>query len=141
MTFQSHNQFRKSVMGDLRKCSAGVVAVLTAMVLPVLLGFVSLGAEVGHWYLAQREMQGAADAAAISAAAEYIADFPTNPNATTYQVVGQSFASHNGFVIPTANVCLVSSTSNNCASVLALDVRPIPAGCTASGTTCIVVEI
>jgi Flp pilus assembly protein TadG len=126
---------------DLRRCTAGAVAVLTAIVLPVLFGFTSLGVEVGHWYLAQREMQGAADAAAISAAAEYVADFPTNPNATTYQTVGQSFASYNGFAIPTANVCLVSSTSNNCASVLALDARPIPAGCTASGTTCIVAEV
>ncbi len=127
--------------GRFGACTAGAVAVISAIVLPVLLGFTSLGVEVGHWYLTQRVMQGAADAAAISAAAEYVADFPTNPNATTYQTVGQSFASYNGFTIPTANVCLVSSTSNNCASVLALDVRPIPAGCTASGTTCIVVEI
>jgi uncharacterized membrane protein len=61
------------------------------MVLPVLLGFVSLGAEVGHWYLAQREMQGAADAAAISAAAEYIQQINAgNPASTSYQTVGRA---------------------------------------------------
>ena len=64
---------------DLRTCSAGVVAVVTAMVLPLLLGFAALGTEVGHWYLAQRQMQGAADAAAISAAAQYI----VNPTLTS----------------------------------------------------------
>src|SRR6516165_6571873 len=36
------------------KCSAGAVAVVTALVLPVSLGFTSLGIEVGHWYLGQR---------------------------------------------------------------------------------------
>jgi Flp pilus assembly protein TadG len=36
---------------NFRAFSAGVVAVVTAMVLPLLLGFTSLGVEVGHWYL------------------------------------------------------------------------------------------
>jgi Flp pilus assembly protein TadG len=130
-----------TALGRFRVCSVGAVAVVTALVLPLLLGFVSLGTEVGHWYLAQREMQGAADAAAISAAAEYIVDFPSNPNSLTYQTVGQSYTSYNGFTIPTSNVCLVSSTTNNCGSVLALDSRSISAGCTASGTVCIVVEV
>src|SRR2546423_12696229 len=73
MIFQSNIQFGKPAADftearrSFRKCSAGVVAVVTAMVLPLLLGFTSLGVEVGHWYLAQRQMQGAADAAAISA--------------------------------------------------------------------------
>ena len=52
----------------LWQCSSGAVAAMTALVLPVLLGFTSLGVEVGHWYLGLRQMQGAADAAAISAA-------------------------------------------------------------------------
>jgi Flp pilus assembly protein TadG len=74
---------------DLHACSLGVVAVVTAMVLPVLLGFTSLGVEVGHWYLAQRVMQGAADAAAISASAQYIADYNAgNVASLTYQTVG-----------------------------------------------------
>jgi Flp pilus assembly protein TadG len=107
------------------------------MVLPVLLGFASLGIEVGHWYAAQREMQGAADAAAISAAAEYIADFPTNPNSLTYQTVGQSYASYNGFTIPTSNVCLVTSSGDNCGTVRSLDSRAI----ICKTPPCVVVEI
>jgi hypothetical protein len=104
----------------------------------VLLGFTSLGVEVGHWYLGLRQMQGAADAAAISAAAQYIADFPTNPNSTTYETVGVRYASLNGFTIPTANVCLVpASGSDNCGTVRSLDARPIV--CTHG--PCVVVEI
>jgi Flp pilus assembly protein TadG len=144
MIFQFDNQFGKSGMvvlgrlGRLRVCSAGVVGVVTAIVLPVLLGFTSLGIEVGHWYLAQRQMQGAADAAAISAAAQYIQDqVAGNTSSTTYQTVGQSYASSNGFAISTSNVCLVTLSGDNCSSVRSLDARPI----ICSGPPCIVAEI
>src|SRR5215813_15670766 len=111
---------------SLRTCSAGAVAVMTALTLPVLLGFTSLGVEVGHWYLVQREMQGAADASAISAASQWIADQIAGDTAsTTYQTVGQSFALHNGFAIPTANVCLVTSSGDNCGTVRSLDTRAV----------------
>ena len=51
----------------------------------VLIGFTSLGVEVGHWYVTHRTMQGAADAAAISAAAQYIADYNAgNPGSTDF---------------------------------------------------------
>jgi Flp pilus assembly protein TadG len=141
MIFHPHNQFMKSPMlalVSLRTCSAGAVAVVTAMVLPILLGFTSLGTEVGHWYLAQREMQGAADAAAISAASQWIADqIAGNTSSTTYQTVGQNYASYNGFTIPTSNVCLVTVSGDNCDSVRSLDSRPI----ICSAPPCIVVEI
>src|SRR3954470_7502888 len=103
----------------LRSCRKGAIAVVTAVALPLLLGFTSLGVEVGHWYLTQRQMQGAADAAAISATAEYIAQFRLgNFSGTTYQGVGQSYASLNGFTIPIANVCLIPMTgSDNCGTV------------------------
>src|SRR5215470_4410302 len=123
---------------SLRTCSAGAVAVMTALVLPVLLGFTSLGVEVGHWYLSQRIMQGAADAAAISAAAQWIADQTAgNTSSTTYQTVGVSYASYNGYTIPTSNVCLVSTSGNNCGPVLALDSRAI----VCASPPCVVVEI
>jgi len=125
-------------MRRLRTCSAGAVAVVTALVLPVLLGFTSLGVEVGHWYLVQRVMQGAADAAAISAAAEYIAQYKLgNTSSTSYQTVGQSYASTNGFTIQTSNVCLVTSSGDNCASVRSLDSRPI----ICATPPCVVAEI
>jgi hypothetical protein len=132
-----NNQYGRSPMPRrLFACSAGAVAVITAMVLPVLLGFASLGTEVGHWYLVQREMQGSADAAALSAAAQWIADGGTG---ITYQQVGVDYASINGgFTIPTSNVCLWwSSTNNNCGTVTTIDTRTF----VCQTPPCIAVEI
>jgi Flp pilus assembly protein TadG len=98
----------------LLRSSSGAVAVVTALVLPLLIGFSSLGIEVGHWYLLQRQMQGAADAAAISASAQYIQDaIAGNPTSTTYQTTGQHYASVNGFTMPIANTCLVQSRGDH----------------------------
>jgi hypothetical protein len=46
----------------------GTVAVSTAVLLILLIGITGLGAEASLWYQTKRSMQGAADAAAISAA-------------------------------------------------------------------------
>ena len=125
-------------MKALHKCASGTVAVVTAIVLPLLFGFGSLGVEVSHWYLAQRQMQGAADAAAISASAQYIADqIAGNAASTTYQTVGQHYAGLNGFTIPVANTCLVTANGDNCSAVRALDSRAI----VCSKPPCMVVEI
>jgi Flp pilus assembly protein TadG len=119
------------------KCSAGAVAVITALVIPLLLAFVSLGVEVGHWYVGQREMQGAADAAAISAAAEYIHQYNSGGSLTSYQTVGVNYALTNGFTIPTLNVCLSTSTSSgNCGSQQ-IPFTPI----CPSSSVCVAVEI
>jgi len=123
---------------SLRKCTAGAVGVVTAIVLPILLGFGGLGIEVGHWYLTERKMQGAADAAAMSAAAQYIADrVAGNTTSAAYQTVGQHYANLNGFPIPLANTCLVTANGDNCSAIRAHDARPI--NCAAP--PCIAVEI
>jgi len=124
----------------LHRCTAGTVAVATALVLPLLLGFGSLGIEVGHWYLMQRQMQGAADAAAISAAAQYIQDrVAGKTTSTAYQTTGQSYASLNGFTIPLANTCLITASGDNCGAIRALDARQLPT-CT-DAAPCMAVEI
>ncbi|ESR26994.1 Tad domain-containing protein [Lutibaculum baratangense] len=46
----------------------GNVAVLTAVSLPVLLGFAGLGAETGYWYFEQRRLQSSADLSAYAGA-------------------------------------------------------------------------
>jgi hypothetical protein len=123
------------MMQRFHACTRAGVLVFTAIALPVLMAFASLSVEVGHWYLVQREMQGAADASAISAAADYI-NFLDNGvgTATDYQVVGVAYAGTNGFTIPTSAVCLVTSSANNCDSS-----HPTPINC---GTPpCVVVDI
>src|SRR5690349_12037101 len=53
----------RAVLGDRR----GTVAVVTAMTVPILAGFVGLGTEIGFWMYARQTMQGAADSAALGA--------------------------------------------------------------------------
>ena len=121
------------------RCSAGAVGVVTALVAPILIGFISLGVEVGQWYLTQRVMQGAADAAAISATAQYVKDYNAgNQTSTTYKNVGVKYAALNGFTIPTSNVCLIDPNGvDGCGSVEALDTRPV----VCKTLPCVVVEI
>ena len=51
----------------------GASATMLVMILPVLIGFGTLGAETGIWYMIKLQNQSAADAAAISAAYQIIA--------------------------------------------------------------------
>ena len=54
----------------VRADERGALAVITALALPVLLGFAALGVDVAGWYAQSRAIQTAADAAAVSAALE-----------------------------------------------------------------------
>lgn len=53
-----------------RKAQDGAVAVLFAILLPVLVGFLALSMDTGVWYMDQRNMQSATDVATLSAAKE-----------------------------------------------------------------------
>jgi len=48
--------------GDRR----GVTAIMFALMLPVVVGFIGMGVEVGYWYTSKRNLQGAADAGAVA---------------------------------------------------------------------------
>lgn len=61
------------VKKGLAACDEGLSAILTALMLPVLVGFVGLGVDVGMWYAKKRALQSAADSASISAALTYAA--------------------------------------------------------------------
>lgn len=56
----------------------GVVAVLFALLLPVLIGGVALGVEMGLWFLQRAKLQHVADSAAYSAAVRLSVGAPTN---------------------------------------------------------------
>lgn len=58
-------------LGDLYADTAGAAAVLMAIVFPVVIGGVGLGAETGYWYLLQRSLQHAADVSAHAAGVRY----------------------------------------------------------------------
>lgn len=94
----------------LRKYEAGVVAVTFAVVLPILIGFMGLAAEVSYWRLHQRAMQNAADAAAIAAA--------TN-GGTTSTAEALAVAAQYGFQDGAGNIKVTvttPSTASGCAS-------------------------
>jgi Flp pilus assembly protein TadG len=71
----------------------GNVAVITAMSLTSLLGFAGLGTEATLWYVTKRNMQGAADTAAFTAATALAA----GQNAAGYQSAGKAIALQYGF--------------------------------------------
>ncbi len=50
----------------------GTVATMMALLMPVIVGFCALGAEVMFWQFTQRNLQGAADAAAFSGTAQLV---------------------------------------------------------------------
>lgn len=72
----------------------GGVAVMTAVTLTALMGFAGLGTQATLWYAAKRNMQGATDAAAYSAAIAEAA----GQNSTGFSAAAKAVASQYGFV-------------------------------------------
>ena len=66
----------------------GNYVVLGALLMPVVAGSVGLGVDVGFWYQAKQHMQGASDAAAVSAAAAYAASPATDISQQATTVAG-----------------------------------------------------
>jgi Flp pilus assembly protein TadG len=80
---------------DLRVDQSGVTALFTGLAMTVLIGFAGLAVDVGYWQLTKRNMQGAADQAAYSAAIAYDAAGGTVTIAQA-QGVAASFGFVNG---------------------------------------------
>ncbi|NQU59497.1 MAG: pilus assembly protein [Rhodospirillales bacterium] len=59
---KSLTRFFKKAVTDQR----GVIIVMFALMIPIMLGFIGLGVEVGYWYSKNRDLQAAADAAALA---------------------------------------------------------------------------
>lgn len=74
-------------------CRNGAVAIILALIFPVLLGFTGLGFDFGWWYFTKRNFQGAADAAAASAAVAYSAG-----NTAGYTIEARAIAAQHGAV-------------------------------------------
>lgn len=101
----------------------GAIGVFAAVTLPVLIGAMGLGVEVSYWYLHQRAMQNAADAAAIAAG--------TNGGAT-YASEAKAVATQYGFHDATGNVTVsvanpanATGCASNCYTVTVSDSVPI----------------
>lgn len=60
----------RSALQRFSRDTNGAVAVMAAILFPVLVGGMALGAEAGYWYLSQRKLQQASDLAAYAGAVQ-----------------------------------------------------------------------
>lgn len=60
------------ILKRFRRDERGAISVLTALLVTALVGMMALGLEVGYWYMLKRNLRTAADAAALSAALDYV---------------------------------------------------------------------
>ncbi len=74
----------------------GAVGVIVGLLTPVVLGFAALGVEAGMWFTAKRELQTAADAAAVAAAMELAA----GGDADAIETAAETDAARNGVAAP-----------------------------------------
>lgn len=83
-----------AVLARVRGCRRGNLTVMTALTFTILLGFAGLAVDTPSWYSEKRQMQTAADAAAMAGAYEL-----SRPEATLADVVaaGRTAAARNGF--------------------------------------------
>lgn len=67
-----------------KKYQCGGVAIITAIALPVLLGFAGLALDLGHMYIQKTELQNATDACALAASRELTCDPAAGACPATY---------------------------------------------------------
>jgi Flp pilus assembly protein TadG len=101
----------------------GAVLVMFAVSLPVVIGVAGLAVEASYWQLHQRQMQNAADSAAIAAGME---------GGTNYVAVAQAVAAQYGFVNGSGNVVVsvtnpasAAGCTSNCYAVSITDQVPL----------------
>jgi Flp pilus assembly protein TadG len=88
----------------------GAAAILFALSMPMLIGGLGLGFEVSNWYLKQRGMQNAADAAVLAA---------TSNGGSNYDVEARAVAAQYGFAtgVAVANNVACPGGGNTCYGV------------------------
>ena len=59
-----HGRLHASLLNRFARDTGGAAVVLAAVLFPVVIGGMGLGAETGYWYLSQRKLQHAADVSA-----------------------------------------------------------------------------
>jgi hypothetical protein len=82
-----------NLTGRFRKETRGAIAIMTALSLPVVVGFIGMGVEAGLWFHAKRDLQTAADSAAVAAAYEVARGYPDAVMTQT----GENAAANNGY--------------------------------------------
>ena len=89
---------------QFRRCTSGSVAALFAIVSPVLVGAMGLGAETGYWYIQKRNVQNAADVGAHGAAIRKI----SGDDAAGYSAMADYVVQRTGLNMARTNTNVVS---------------------------------
>ena len=100
------SQFRSAAIRLCRNQSGNMLA-LTALALPIILSMTGLGLEAAGWYQTRREMQNAADAAAIAAASN---------GTSSYGGEAKAVAATFGFVNNVNNATVAVTNTASCPS-------------------------
>jgi Putative Flp pilus-assembly TadE/G-like len=95
-----------------RRDESGAYLILVGLTMPVLVGTVGLGSEVGLWYYTHQHMQSAADSAAVAAATAYYVQGNSNGLGTQAEATtaGYGFVAGANGVTVTLNQPPVSGT-------------------------------
>jgi Flp pilus assembly protein TadG len=102
---------------------SGAAMIIVALCLPALVGAMGLSAEVSYWYLRQRAMQNAADAAAIAAAINGSSNYAAEAKAVAAQY---GFKDGSGNIVVTvSNPASAAGCTSNCYSVTISDKVPL----------------
>lgn len=88
-----HVQHTSGFLGRFARDERGVSAIIFAMILPLLIGMVGIAIEIGLWFEQKRDMQSAADAAAIAGAFE----ISEGNSDATMETSGKSSSALNGY--------------------------------------------
>ena len=110
-------------MQAFRADRRGSFAIITALSLPALMGGVGLGIEASYWLTTQRDMQNAADSAAIAAATNGSANYATEAKAvaTLYGFTDGA----GGVTVAVSNGAACPAGGNTCYSVTVTDAVPL----------------
>ena len=84
-------------MRQLRRCERGQAIVLMVLFLTVMVGLVTLVVDLGSWFRSQRQLQSAADAAALAGAQA----LPNSPGDTS--ALAQQYATKNASDLSSAD--------------------------------------
>ena len=109
-------------LARLFRNDSGSISVLTALVLPVFIGMLGLGAEVSYWMLHNRSLQNAADSAAIAASIAGASGYAAEANAITRQYGLVDRAS--GVAVTVSNTAACPGGGATCYSVTIADTVP-----------------
>ncbi len=118
-----HQKSLGRIFSEFLKCNRANIAILFALMAPMFVGGMGLGVETGLWYVDQRNMQNASDAAAVAAGGDATSNYSNVANAVASQYGFTNGV--NGVTVTTSNTASCPGGGNNCYSVAISMKQPI----------------